>query len=228
MLPQNVRALFAEVVTNHRREHQTGRDKAIKDFTLKMNGQGISQSSASNDGKVKIYCEAFEKYAAGVWDYMQKVLEGGFEVYPGCEDDLINFLKESLAVVCDADTKSLFAIKNETHTPTARHLARCKPRFEFPCQAVTEKLTTEIKIFVNQLRAINEKEAALPPNASPKVEAAKSAPDYFTSIEAAAAYAGKTKRTIFNWKKRKWLKVEQAGRKIRIDKTELDKCTSKQ
>ena len=96
-----------------------------------MARQGISQSSAFNDGKVKIYCEAFEKYAAGVWNDMQRVLGGGFEVYPGCEDDLINFLKESLAAVYEADTKSLFAIKNDVHTPTARHLARCKPRFEF-------------------------------------------------------------------------------------------------
>lgn len=185
-LPQNARALFSEVVTNHRREHQTGRDKAIKKFTLKMNGQGIGQSSAFNDGKVKIYCEAFQKYAAGVWDDMQRVLGGGFEVYPGCEDDLINFLKESLAAVYEADTKSLFAIKSHADTPTAKHLARCKPRFQFPCQAVTEKLTTEIKISVNQLRAINEKKAALPPNASPKIEAVKPIPDGLRDLAAIA------------------------------------------
>ena len=65
-------------------------------------------------------------------------------------------------------------------------------------------------------------------NASPKVEAAKSVPDYFTNIKDAAAYAGKSERTILNWKKREWLKVEQDGKKIRIAKTELDKCISKQ
>ena len=161
MLPLKVRTLFTEVVTHRRREHQTERDEAIQEFTFKMARQGISQSSAFNDGKVKIYCEAFQKYAAGVWDDMQRVLGGGFEVYPGCEDDLINFLKESLAALYEADTKSLFAIKNDVHTPTARHLARCKPRFEFRCRAVTEKLTTEIKIFVNQLRAMKQKEASL-------------------------------------------------------------------
>ena len=118
MLPQNVRTLFAEVVTHRRREHQTKRDKAIQEFTFKMAGQGNSQSSAFNDDKVEIYCEAFNKYAAGVWDDMQRVLGDGFEVYPGCEDDSINFLKESLAAVYEADTKSLFALKNcEVHTP---------------------------------------------------------------------------------------------------------------
>jgi hypothetical protein len=119
-LPQNVRALFSEVVRNHRREHQTERHEAIEKFTFKMDKQRIIQSSAFNDGKVKIYCEAFKKFAEGVWDDMQRVMRGEFEVYPGCEDDLINFLKESLAAVYEADTKSLFAIKNDVHTPTAR------------------------------------------------------------------------------------------------------------
>jgi len=160
MLPQNVRTLFTEAVKNYRREHQTERHEAIEKFTFKMDEQGISQSSEFNNGMVKIYCEAFKKFADGVWNDMQRVMEGGFEVYPGCEDDLVNFLKEALDAVYETDTKSLFAIKNDVHTPTARHLARCKPRFEFPCQAVTEKLNTEIKIFVNQLRAMKEKEVA--------------------------------------------------------------------
>ena len=159
MLPRNVRTLFSEVVTHQRREHQSERDKAVKEFVFKMARQGISQSSAFNDGKVEIFCEAFEKYATGVWDEMQRVMEGGFEVYPGCKDDLINVLKESLAAVYEADTRSLFSIQNNVHTPTARHLARREPRFEFRCRAVTEKLTTEIKIFVNQLRTMKEKEA---------------------------------------------------------------------
>ncbi|MGA2541264.1 MAG: helix-turn-helix domain-containing protein [Verrucomicrobiota bacterium] len=68
----------------------------------------------------------------------------------------------------------------------------------------------------------------LPLNASPKVEATKSAPDYFTSIKDAAKYAKVTERTIKNWKSRSWLKVEQLGRKIRIAKAELDKCIKKQ
>jgi hypothetical protein len=394
MLPPKFRTLFTEVVKNHRREHQRERDEAIKKYTFKMADQHNNQSSEFNNGKVKIYCEAFKKFADGVWGGMQRVMEGGFEVYPGCEDNLISFLKESLTAVYEADTKSLFAIKNNVHTPTARHLARCRPRFEFPCQAVTDKLATEIKIFVSQLRAMKEKEAALvtieghkrqvtgfdeqgnlvladgkrytferlnykpsgqppdepdgdifgwplleavrlqqwqgdwkwndepltltkwmeselqnlcdkrgiPPeqrteqikisallrvnpgelhlhymtraivnsrlkhlpdaireqvngvawfghddgaggwntpillksfrlvasNASPKAEAAKSAPDYFTSIKAAADYAGKSERTILNWKRRGWLKVEQSGKKIRIARTELDKCISKQ
>jgi biotin operon repressor len=168
MLPQNVRTLFAEAVTHQRRRHQTERDKAIQEFTFKMARQGVSQSSAFNNGKVEIHCEAFKKYAAGIWGDMQRVLGGGFEVYPGCENDLINFLKESLAAVYDADTNNLFAFKNDVHTPTTRHLARCKPRFEFPCKVVTEKLTTEIKLFINRLRVIKQKEATLPSSENPE------------------------------------------------------------
>lgn len=57
---------------------------------------------------------------------------------------------------------------------------------------------------------------------------AKPAPDTFTNIQAAAKYIGVTTKTIRNWKKRGWLKVEQNGRLIRIAKTDLDKCKSKQ
>jgi hypothetical protein len=53
-------------------------------------------------------------------------------------------------------------------------------------------------------------------------------PDYFTSFEGAAQYAGVSSRTIKNWKNRNWLKVEQEGRKIRIARSELDKCIRKQ
>lgn len=60
------------------------------------------------------------------------------------------------------------------------------------------------------------------------VELPKSAPDYFTSIEAAAKYIGVSNRTILNWKKREWLKVEQNGKKIRIAKTDLEKCKNRQ
>jgi len=56
----------------------------------------------------------------------------------------------------------------------------------------------------------------------------KSAPEFFTSIKAAADYIGVTTRTILNWKKRSWLKVEQNVKKIRIAKTDLDKCKNRQ
>ena len=49
-------------------------------------------------------------------------------------------------------------------------------------------------------------------------------PDYFCSLADAAKYAAVTARTIQNWKSRGWLKVDQQGRKIRIARTELDKC----
>ena len=57
---------------------------------------------------------------------------------------------------------------------------------------------------------------------------AKSVPEFFTNIKAAADYIGVTARTILNWKKRGWLKVEQNVKKIRIAKTDLDKCKNRQ
>jgi hypothetical protein len=56
----------------------------------------------------------------------------------------------------------------------------------------------------------------------------KSTPEFFTSIQAAADYIGVSSRTILNWKKRGWLKVEQNVKKIRIAKTDLDKCKNRQ
>jgi excisionase family DNA binding protein len=56
----------------------------------------------------------------------------------------------------------------------------------------------------------------------------KSVPEFFTSIQGAADYIGVTARTILNWKSRGWLEVEQNGRKIRIAKTDLDKCKNQQ
>lgn len=56
----------------------------------------------------------------------------------------------------------------------------------------------------------------------------KSAPEIFFSIEAAANYIGVSKRTILNWKKREWLKVEQNGKKIRIARIDLEKCKQRQ
>jgi excisionase family DNA binding protein len=64
--------------------------------------------------------------------------------------------------------------------------------------------------------------------ASKAAAPSKSPPDYFTSLDQAAKYAGVTKRTISNWKRRGWLKVEQTGRKIRIARAELLKCKLKQ
>jgi hypothetical protein len=61
------------------------------------------------------------------------------------------------------------------------------------------------------------------------VEPVKSAPRYFT-IKTAAGYAKKSERTIRNWIKNDWLIVEKnkSGRKIRIEKTALDKSINKQ
>lgn len=53
--------------------------------------------------------------------------------------------------------------------------------------------------------------------------------EYFT-IKGAATYADKSERTIRNWIINNWLKVEKnaTGRKIRIAKSELDKCIKRQ
>lgn len=48
--------------------------------------------------------------------------------------------------------------------------------------------------------------------------------EYFFTCAEAAKYAGVSERTIKNWKKRGWLKVDQDGRKIRIARADLDKC----
>ncbi len=56
----------------------------------------------------------------------------------------------------------------------------------------------------------------------------KSPPEFFTKIENAADYIGVVPRTILNWKKRGWLRVEQNGKLIRIAKTDLDKCKNRQ
>jgi excisionase family DNA binding protein len=63
----------------------------------------------------------------------------------------------------------------------------------------------------------------------PKIkESAPSAPECFLSYKDAAEYIGVSERTIKNWKKRSWLKVEKIGKKVRIAKTDLDKCKTRQ
>ena len=58
-------------------------------------------------------------------------------------------------------------------------------------------------------------------------EPAPSAPDYFFSYKKAAQYIGVTERTIKNWKRDNWLKVEKIGRKVRIAKTDLEKSKNR-
>ena len=60
------------------------------------------------------------------------------------------------------------------------------------------------------------------------VESDNAVPEFFFSIESAAKYIGVSGRTVLNWKKREWLKVEQNGKKIRIARTDLDKCKNRQ
>jgi len=157
MLPTEIRDLFDEAVLHRKREHRTERDDAIRAFTFKMGKQGIPRSSAFNNGTVKVYCEAFEKFATSIWNDMQRVMAGGFEFYPRCEVDVNSFLTLAVTPVQEADKQKLFAPKKVVADPiTARHLAQCQPQFEFRYQAIIEKLTTEIKIFSNRLRAIRE------------------------------------------------------------------------
>lgn len=54
-----------------------------------------------------------------------------------------------------------------------------------------------------------------------------SPPEYFHGFAEAAKYVGKSERTVKEWKRRGWLEVEQEGRKIRVSRSELDKCLRK-
>lgn len=87
-----------------------------------------------------------------------------------------------------------------------------------PVKAV--ELIKNNAIQVNQPKPVARAENVVVPT--------KHAPEYFTSIKAAADYIRVSQRTILNWKKRGWLKVEQNVKKIRIAKTDLDKCKNRQ
>jgi len=69
----------------------------------------------------------------------------------------------------------------------------------------------------------------IPPSAKSSSDAATakaaSEPEYLHGLQAAAAHAGVTRRTIQEWKRRGWLKFEQEGRKIRVARAELDRCS---
>ena len=114
-----------------------------------MGRKGTLQSGAFNTGRVEIYRAAFEKLAGNVWSDMQRIMTD--EPGAGGEQELVDFLNTSLADVYAADKKLLFDGNQDEANPTTRHLARCQPQFEFACQTITAKLTTEVKIFVRNL-----------------------------------------------------------------------------
>lgn len=156
MLPQNIGTLFEQVVLHKTREHTRDRNKQFTQFKLNMFKQGLIQSSAFINGKADIYCEAFEKYAEAVWVEMQKVLNFvGFKYYQGCEDDLIKFLKDSLTHCYDLDRNSLFDNKQAGYTS---YEAYNSGKFNNCRENITDKLTTEITLFVTKLKSAKEKE----------------------------------------------------------------------
>ncbi|PWU10696.1 MAG: hypothetical protein C5B50_24935 [Verrucomicrobia bacterium] len=63
-----------------------------------------------------------------------------------------------------------------------------------------------------------------PPPPAPPPPKPESPPEYFTSRDEAAKYAGITTRTLRNWIACDWLKAEQNGRKFRVARSDLDKC----
>lgn len=107
MLPSNIKALLDEVVSHKRREHERERNATLREFEFEMVRKGLGQSSQFVQGRTDIYCDAFEKFAVNVWKEMQRVLDGGFEYYSDGEHHLINFLKDSLTVACEADKNGL-------------------------------------------------------------------------------------------------------------------------
>jgi hypothetical protein len=152
MLPHNIRDLLAEVVLHKKREHTRERNNQVREFTFKMARQGLFQpSSALINGKTDIYCEAFDKFATGVWNEIQRVLNScGLEYYAGYEGDLIKLLKESLTVCGEADRKSLFDNRESGFTGVQ---AFNSGKFDNRRGTITEKLVTEIKIFTSKLQA---------------------------------------------------------------------------
>ena len=85
----------------------------------------------------------------------------------------------------------------------------------------------------NKIEAEKPQKTAENKNNSPQISMAskiitKIEPDYFLSYKNAAEYIGVSERTIKNWKRRSWLKVEKVGKKVRIAKTDLDKCKNRQ
>ena len=81
-----------------------------------------------------------------------------------------------------------------------------------------------VDLLAENLEAVEQILSGSPSSPAMAVEA----PEFFLSLEDAAKYAGVSERTIQNWKKREWLKVEQNGRKIRISRADLEKCMNKQ
>jgi hypothetical protein len=152
MLSPDTAALLTEAASHLRREHEAARGNDVRQFKLQMVQRGTVQSSMFHRGISQIYYEAFEKYATGVWREMQRVLEQiGFDAYAGCEEDLIDLLKASLAGAYKAAKSSLSADeKPRTHTPEAT--------FDIHHEAVCSKLATEIKVFARKVRAMKQKE----------------------------------------------------------------------
>src|SRR5258708_23931588 len=152
MLNPDTATLLTEAISHLRGTHEVERGNVLRDFKFKMANQGILQSSMFKQGKAKIYYEAYEKHAKAVWQEMRRVLEQiGFDAYSGCETDLAQMLKTSLADAYAADKRSLGVLeKFGVYMPEAT--------FDFHYGTVLARLATEIKIFAKQVRAMKQKE----------------------------------------------------------------------
>ena len=154
MLSRDTVTLLAEAISHLGQKHQAELGNAVREFKFKMMKQGTSQSSMFNQGKAKIYYEAFEKYADSVWEEMRRVLEEiGFDSQPGCENELVSMLVSFLSGAYEADKMSLSSLEAfGVHMP--------ETAFEFHYQAVVKRLVTKIKIFSQKVRTMREKEKA--------------------------------------------------------------------
>src|SRR5438552_12871211 len=134
MLPTETKVLLDEIIAHLRPEHETQKSKGLRELKFKMANQGLLNSSAFNQAHSQVYCEVLEAFAARVWSETKRVLEAThFEFYSDCEQDLIQFLNSAVAVVYEADRKSLEDEKNPASS-TAR------VGFEFRYQQATKKV----------------------------------------------------------------------------------------
>jgi hypothetical protein len=147
-------ALLTGAISHLNGRHLAEVGNAMRELKFKMVRQGTAQSSMFNQGQTKIYCEAFEKYADGVWQEMRRVLEEiGFDAHPGCENDLVSLLTQYLAGAYEADKASMRSLRTlGSHKPEAT--------LEFHYKTVVTRLATEIRIFAKKVRAMKEKEKA--------------------------------------------------------------------
>ncbi len=151
MLPQELIKLLSDVVSNQKGNYIRERNKDLEQLTYIMANQGLGKSSAFEKKKAEIYCQSVGKFAQAVWHDMQRVLEHGFDYYPGCEDDLIKFLEKSLADTFEWDANSLSKLNRFGPSQQMPY-----GLFDWHCKDATKKVLIEFKIFIRKFKPKHE------------------------------------------------------------------------